>query len=154
MESVSAVTATNSVDLGTRTTFNGDDYIYVHNAGAAQISQGMPAMINSFSSGYSVSVSNAASQAGFFVGHCQHATIPTANYGWLMTRGLANIIPDGTGTSIATGTEIVPGIDGGYVAVGTAYTTCTGIRVGFTLSGVVTAYTTTNKAFIKSPYFS
>lgn len=151
MESVSAVTATNSVDIGTRRVVDGNDYVYVFNAGSSVISPGMPAVLNSFSSGYSVSASNAASQTGFFLGHCQHTTLPTATYGWLMTRGFANIVPDASAVSIATGTELALGVDGGYVAV--AATLSTGIRIGVTLSGIVTAYTTTNKAFIKSPYF-
>lgn len=152
MESVSAVTATPSVDLGTRRTVGGEEYVYVFNAGNSQISQGMPACLNSMSSGYSVSVTNAASQAGFFVGHIQHATLTTATYGWAMVKGVGNVVPDASTVSMATGAELTLGVDGGYVAY--AGTGASGIRVGIALSGIVTAYTTSNRAFIKSYYFS
>ena len=39
-ESVSAVTATPSVEVGTRRYYKGKDYIYCYNAGGSQISQG------------------------------------------------------------------------------------------------------------------
>lgn len=159
-ESVSAVTATNSVSPGTRVTVDGNDYIYVYNSGAATISQGMAgflpsASMSAFAASFVVSVSNAASQAGCrsIVGVAHNADIAAAKYGWLCTRGVVYAIPDASAVSANSGVELVPGVDGGFVAVGTAYTTCTGVPVGYTLNSFVTVVGTGKIAF-KSPIFS
>lgn len=159
-ESVSAVTATNSVSPGTRVTVDGNDYIYVYNSGAATISQGKAGFVPAasmiaFANSFAVTVSNAASQAGCraIVGVAHNAAIPTLNFGWLCTRGVVYAIPDATETSANSGVELVPGVDGGFVAVGTAYTTCTGVPVGYTLNSFITTVGTSKIAF-KSPIYS
>lgn len=88
-ESVSNVTSTNSVDLGTRATYAGRQYCYVYNAGNSQISVGQGAIMTA-SSGYSVTVSSVTG-LDIFVGVCHHATIATAQYGWLVTHGHTKI---------------------------------------------------------------
>lgn len=156
-ESVSACTATNSVELGTRTTVSGVDYIYVFNGStAAQISQGMPAVLNgtaSLASGYTVTVTNAASQAGHLkcVGVAHNATIPTAQYGWLATRGLVLCALDASAVSMNAGDQLALGIDGGFV-VGAA-TLSTGVPLGIAINSLVTTVGT-GKAYFKAPIFS
>lgn len=158
-ESVSQVTATNSVKLGTRVTVGGNDYLYVYNSGAATIAQGYGAFLpsasmNAWAAGsFCVSVSNAASQSGGdkLVGVAHNAAIPTLNYGWVCTRGIVNAIPDATQTQINSGVAVVPGVDGGFVAA--AATLSTGLIVGFTLNSFVTTVGTGKMQF-KSPLFS
>jgi hypothetical protein len=157
-ESVSNVTSTNSVKLGTRVTVAGNDYIYVYNSGAATISQGYGAYLPSASmsawaASYVVSVSNAASQSGGekLVGIAHNADIAASKYGWVCTRGVVYAIPDATTTSANSGVELVCGVDGGFVAY--AGTSATGIRIGVTLNSFVTTVGTGKIAF-KSPFFS
>lgn len=88
-ESVSNVTATNSVDLGTRATVDGRQYCYVYNAGNSQISIGQGAIMTA-SSGYSVTVSSTTG-LDVFVGVCYHSTLTTGTYGWLVTHGHTKI---------------------------------------------------------------
>lgn len=88
-EGVSAVTATNSVDLGTCRTHNGEDYVYAYNDGAGQIVPGQ-GVVMSGNTGFSVCVSSTT----FFnvcVGVVKHVTFTTATYGWLLTRGFSNV---------------------------------------------------------------
>jgi hypothetical protein len=157
-ESVSNVTATNSVELGTRVTVDGNDYIYVYNSGAATISQGFGAFLPSasmsaFGASFVVTVSNAASQSGSrsIVGVAHNAAIAASRYGWVCTRGVVYAIPDASAVSANSGVELVPGVDGGFVAF--AGTSATGTPVALTLNSFVTTVGTGKVAF-KSPLFS
>ncbi len=153
-ESVSQVTATNSVELGTRTTEGLIDYVYCYNGGAEQISQGEGGYLSpaSMLSGMTVSVSNAASQAGGerFVGVAHNATITTGAYGFLAVRGPVLVALDATETSMNSGDQLMPGVDGGFVVA--PATLSTGVRLGVALNSLVTTVGT-GKAFIKSPLF-
>ena len=88
-ESVSAVTATNSVDLGTTREYAGEQYRYVYNAGNSQASPGQGMVVTSVS-GYSVTVSS-VTMNDLFVGVVKHTTFTTATYGWLLTQGYAPV---------------------------------------------------------------
>ncbi len=155
-ESVSNVTSTNSVELGTRRNDSGIDYIYVYNAGSATISQGkmgfIGAAIASSIANYSVTGSNAASQSGCraVVGVAHNADIAASKYGWLATRGVVYGVPDATETSANSGVELVPGVDGGFVAY--AGTSATGTPVAYTVNSFVTTVGTGKIAF-RSPLF-
>lgn len=98
-ESVSNVTATNSVDIGTVRFFNGEEYVYVYNAGADQISKGQVAVL-SLNSGFSVT---ASSTTGYDIafGVCKHSTITTGAYGWLITRGFTTVTNGMASTALA-----------------------------------------------------
>ena len=151
-ESVSAVTTTPQVTLGTRTVINGNEYVYVYNCGNAAIKVGWGGYVTA-NSGYSVSVSNAASQVGFLAGVCHHASIPTAYYGWLMTKGVCYVAADGSETSAASGNYIFLGVDGGFVAAAGTASLATGVRYGWLISTLQTQGTTTpGKAWIKSDW--
>lgn len=160
MESVSNVTATAVVNLGTRVTVGGIDYIYVYNATTnGAISQGQGGFISpaNFSSMCTVTVSNAASQAGHnrLVGVAHNATIPTGYYGWLATRGPVYIALDASEVSMGSAETIVPGVDGGFVKFAQSVDTAvTGqfVGIGLTLNSCVTTVGT-GKAWIKSPLF-
>lgn len=109
-EGVSAVTATNSVDLGSRRTVAGAEYIYVYNAGNSQISTGKIAVVSALS-GYSVTVSSISGD--FAVGVCKHATLTTGTYGWLLTRGFVDSMTNGmASTAIVAGDVLQVAADG------------------------------------------
>jgi hypothetical protein len=113
LESVSAVTATATVVLGTIRYEGGAKYQYVYNAGGAQISQ-RNICILSATTGYSVTVSSlsgADNVAAKPFGVCAHATATTATYFWAMRRGFCTLISSGS-TAILAGYPIIPGADG------------------------------------------
>jgi hypothetical protein len=109
VESVSSVTATNSVDLGTRRYWQGADYVYVYNGSSnEQLTTGRGAKLASGSTGYTADVAVAAAatfSAAALMGVCVHATFTTGTYGWLMTRGFAQVENFGA-TSIGAGESL------------------------------------------------
>lgn len=100
-ESVSNVTATPSVDIGTRRTFNGESYIYVYAQAAVSASVG--ATISGVS-GYSVIATGMISGA-FCVGFAKHADIPAGSYGWLLTRGFISSPVNGMASTAFVATD-------------------------------------------------
>jgi hypothetical protein len=110
-ESVSAVTATPSVEVGTIREDGDEKYVYVYNAGNSQISVGKCAVVSAVS-GYSVTVSSVSGD--FAVGFCKHATLTTGTYGWLVTRGFVDSVTNAmASTALAAGDVVQVGIDGG-----------------------------------------
>lgn len=88
-ESVSAVTLTNSVNLGETRVHAGEEYVYVYNAGIQQILPGQCAVLSA-NSGYSVTVSS-ITMYDYPLGFVKHATIVTGAYGWLLSRGFTSV---------------------------------------------------------------
>jgi hypothetical protein len=122
MEGVSAVTATNSVEVGTRRTVAGNDYIYVYNAGTDQIPVGNGAIVTA-ATGYSV-IAGAVTMVDFGVGVCKHTTIPAASYGWLLTRGFSGFNA-GASDSFAVGNPLALAVSGVFAnkTISTGYVT-------------------------------
>lgn len=126
--------------LGTRTHQSGNEYVYVYNAAAnSTIGSGKYACFDvnggtSFTSGYSVSISN-ASLAGYMVGVSQN-TISTGHYGWLMCKGVSLIAVDSGEVSANAGVELALGSNGGFIAAGATFSTAP--RFGFALNSFVT----------------
>ena len=108
-ESVSAVTATNTVSPGSVRHENGADWIYVYNGSSdEQIDVGRGVKLASGSSAYTVDVALGAPStvsAAALAGVCQNATIPTGQYGWIMTRGFASALQNKL-SAVATGDRI------------------------------------------------
>lgn len=117
-ESISATTLTNSVDLGTRVTWKGEDYVYCYNAGGAAIAPKLAVKIVTGASGFSVAATSLANVANICVGVVKHTTFAAAAYGWVMTRGFA-IVTNGLASSTITGDYIALalGAAGGFVNV-------------------------------------
>jgi len=88
-ESVSNVTATNSVEVGTRRREGDEEYVYVYNDGNSEIPPSYGAVISAVS-GYSVTISSITS-VDFLAGVCKHATLTTGTYGWLVTKGFVQV---------------------------------------------------------------
>lgn len=91
-ESVSAVTATPSVALGSRRTHAGEEYVYCYNAGGATLSQKMVAKLITGASGYSVAATALTDVYSPAVGVVKHADIAAASYGWVLRRGFASVV--------------------------------------------------------------
>ena len=86
-ESVSAVTATPSVELGTERFLDGNKYVYVYNksTSTASVNYGV---VYSAASGYSMTVSSVSGD--MLAGVVVHNDIPATYYGWVCTRGFVD----------------------------------------------------------------
>ncbi len=119
-EPVSQTTLTNSVELGSRRVYNGNEYVYIYNGGGASITSGYGVCVSNCS-GYTVTVSS-VTQVNQFVGVCTEKTIATAYYGWILTRGFAQIVM-GANNSAAVSDNMHAGTDGVFAvnSVATGY---------------------------------
>lgn len=131
-ESVSQITATPSVALGTRRVEGSKEYIYVYNgATTAAVNKGM---IASAFSGYTCTVSSAVGDQLF--GVVQNTELTASYYGWLQTRGLAHI---DSANAVALGAPVCLGANGDFEQVLTALAGGThvanGVAVGAITSG-------------------
>lgn len=109
-ESVSAVTASPSVDVGTIRSYNSERYTYVYNAGNSQISTAKGVTVSAVS-GFSVTVSSVSGD--FCMGFVKHATMATATYGWVLTVGCIDSALNGmASTAIAAGDVLQLAADG------------------------------------------
>jgi hypothetical protein len=121
-ESVSSVTATNSIQLGTERWQNGNKYRYIYNKSSSQACPGK-AMVYiganaSASSGYSLTVSSTAGDYDIG-GVVYHATIPTGYYGWVVVNG---VVPGCETSSGTTAGHYVALDTDGYFRSGSATT--------------------------------
>lgn len=146
-ETVSNVTLTNSVIPGMeRKDDSGNRYVYVYNTSNSQISQGQFAVLATGVSGYSVTVTNVTLQDQA-IGVARNATLTTASYGWLMTKGFTPISTDNV--SGVTGQVLTLGALGNFqvlTAAAGSFTTST--IVGRLQSSVATGVTAANAAFV------
>lgn len=111
---ISMVTATrgpNDPKVGDRVTWEGEDYIFVYNAGGEQIDPGLGAVVSAVS-GYSVTVSSTASLMAGGIGVCKHATLTTDTYGWLLSRGFSSYEAGG---NVSAGEGLSLAADGTWV---------------------------------------
>jgi hypothetical protein len=88
-ESVSAVTATNSVSLGMRRHYNGRDYVYMYNGTNGTIATGYGVMMSA-NSNYTVAVTSVTGDVCAAVVH--NTAVPTGNYFWGMVRGNGKVV--------------------------------------------------------------
>ncbi len=149
--SVSMVTATlgtTDPEVGTRITDSGKEYVFVYNAGNSVISVGNVAVITlSSTAGYSCTVTSVAG-ADEPLGVCLHATMATATYGWLLTRGIG-VAKAAASTSPAAGDVLTVGASGVWDVK--SYLTT---PLGFTGNIYGKALVATASAGIGSTYFS
>jgi len=135
-ESVSAVTATPSIAIGTERWDGGKKYLYVYNKSTSTASTKY-GVVYSAASGYSVTVSSIAGE--MLAGVVVHADIPAVNYGWGCTRG--HVVLQSAGTSaIAVGDKVILDALGDFTRTsgGTAWT---GFVCGIATSDTATAGT-------------
>lgn len=116
-ESVSNVTLTNSVDLGTVRVVNGEEYVYVYNDSNTSLPVGYGAVMSG-NTGMSVTVTSTT----FFnacIGVVKHATMASLTYGWLLTRGFTNVKMAASSSGIVGG-PIALGPSGTFQDIPTA----------------------------------
>jgi hypothetical protein len=90
-ETVSAVTATPSVSLGTRRLYSGTEYVYAYNGGSAA-NKGAPVIITG-TSGYTfvVTFATGADIPCTPMGIVENATCASGSYCWVATRGFMDV---------------------------------------------------------------
>jgi len=100
IESVSAVTATPSVQLGTHRLENGREYVYCYNYGGGNGDSrvGSPCIVTGVS-GYTFLVNTFTTSSDFsatfsLLGVTQNATAPSGSYCWVATRGPVSVYCD------------------------------------------------------------
>lgn len=109
-ESISAVTATPSTEIGARRTHKAENYVYVYNNGTGTANVGYGVRLITGCSGYSVAITSLTDAASPCIGVVKHVDIPSSSYGWAMTKGFLNVhssnstvtgdcVPIGLGTS-------------------------------------------------------
>lgn len=113
-ESVTQLTATcpASLEPGVIRYEGSKEYQYVYNGGGASGTIGYYVRATS-TSGYTVTVTGTSKTAVPF-GIVAGATLTTANYGWVLKRGVNTFIAD-TNSSFAIGDGICPGTDGKWI---------------------------------------
>lgn len=140
-ESVSAVTATPSVEVGTVRREGNEEYIYVYNAGNSQANPGY-GLTASGVTGYSLTVSTTTMIDHVFA-VVKHATLTTGTYGWALTKGFCSAkMPANSGC--AAGQLLTVGADGVF-AVKSIATDAPGgtygkVMVATASAGVATAF--------------
>jgi hypothetical protein len=87
---ISHVTAVPAATLGDRIVVDGNEYVYVYNASSdltAKVGYGVTA---SGATGWSCVISHVTAQL-WPVGVVHHVDIPVGEYGWVMSKGFANV---------------------------------------------------------------
>lgn len=124
-ESVSAVTATNSVTLGTERWEGGRKYRYVYNK-STSTAAAKYGVVYSSASGFSVTVSSLKGE--FCAGVVYNADIPPTNYGWICVNGFCPVTSSGN-SAIVQGHPIILDASGAFT-IASGGTAGTGHVVG------------------------
>jgi hypothetical protein len=96
---------------------DGNKYVWAYNAGNSEIGKGFGCVLQSgVSTAYSMTLS-AATSADLVVGVVKHTSIPTANYGFLLTRGVGVAEMGATSGSVASRGLVEIGANGVWVPV-------------------------------------
>lgn len=131
-ESVSAVTATPSVELGVRRFYAGEEYIYCYNSGGASIAAGKGVKFITGASGYSVAATSLTDVFSPCVGVVKHTAIASAEYGWVMSKGFATVSV--VSASTADYKMLALGAAGSFIEASGTTTLGTAVAVGYALS--------------------
>ena len=129
-ESVSAVTATPSVSLGSRQAEGGREYIYAYNGGSAA-NKGAPVILTA-TSGYTfvVTFATAADTPCNLLGVVNNATCAAGSYCWVATRGNVGVYV--ISMAVAASDALIVADAGGSARVATATSSLTQlVKQGF-----------------------
>jgi hypothetical protein len=146
-EGVSQVTATPSVELGTRRYYKGEEYVYCYNSGGAQASVNLGVKFVTGASGYSIAQTSVTDVFNPCVGVVKHSTMAAADYGWVMVKGFSNVKL--VSASTADYKMIALGAAGSFIEASGTTTLGTAVAVGYLLSHN-TAAAGTAYAFIRT----
>jgi hypothetical protein len=115
-ESISAVTATPSVDIGTVREHAGEKYVYFYNAGAtAGVGLGL-VRPTSATGAYTMAVSSASGD--FCHGFVKHASVASGSYAWALTKGMLTFAVASSASDQAAGAKALGA--NGLIATNTA----------------------------------
>lgn len=131
-ESVSNVTATPSVELGTLRFHDGEYYEYVHAAKELPVNY---LAVYSGTSGHTC-VTTGAVSGEYCAGGVKHATISSGSYGWLLKKGVIDVKNSKAGSAPVINEVAYLGTDGGFFNERLLITSCidTGHIIGKVLS--------------------
>lgn len=110
-ETISAVTATPSEQVGVLRRYDDELYRYVYNTGSSTAGVGYGVTVSGVT-GYSVTVSTTTS-VDICVGVVKHVAIPTGSYGWVVVNGFSKVVM-GADNSAAAGVMLCMGTDGTF----------------------------------------
>lgn len=110
-ESVSAVTATPTVDLGVVRVYDGEYYEYVYAAKEIPVGYGA---VYSGTSGHTV-VTTGAVSGEHCAGACKHAAISSGSYGWLLKKGVVDMKNAKASSAPVIDEPAYLGTDGGFI---------------------------------------
>lgn len=119
-EGVSMVTATPKHELGTERVVAGETYRLVYNCGGSTASQGK-AMSRPASAAAGLYSGSASSASGdMILGFVKHVDIPTAEYGWVLTKGLVTVAVASSASDQSAGAKAI-GANGAIATLGAGY---------------------------------
>lgn len=152
-ETPSSTTLANTVVIGSKwSDTSGNEYIYCFNASNSQLSQGQFVVLATNVSGYSVTITNATS-VDIGVGMVRNTTIPTAGFGWIMSKGFAGISTDNA--SFVTNQCLLLGVNGNFGAVtSTIASFVTSVIVGKALGPIPTQTTCSTAANLNAAWMT
>ena len=148
-EPVTTVTATASVEVGTRRTKDGVDYVYAYNEGGSSIETGKGCVLAAGATGMSCTVSSVTA-ADCLIGVSVN-TMATTKYGWLVTRGITNVEMNPTSGTVAAGEGLILGLNGVFNRIGGTDGATAGVGanlVGKALAAIVSG--ASGSAYVKS----
>jgi hypothetical protein len=108
---VSGTTLTQGVndpELGTRAMIDGNEYLFVYNATGSAVTQNQIAVLQSGSSGYSVTRSSVIGVTPV-MGVFANTGVSAAAYCWIMTKGFCDVEPV---SNVVSGAVAIAGTDG------------------------------------------
>jgi hypothetical protein len=153
-ESVSAVTTTASVDLGTRRVVDGSEYVYMYNGGTVADQRLVVRPLTAGTS-YTFSVTTVSNSVQPICGTVANATCAASSYCWVLTKGYTKGILASEQTMAVGGAaapvRIVTGADG-TITIATGGTGSTGASIGFLTSAISDVTGTSVGVYIRSRF--
>ena len=138
-EGVTAVTLTPSVDLGTRRTVDGNEYLYCYNGATVADKALIVRPLTANDTGYTFTVTTVADSLQPVMGVVSEQTCVAAGYAWVQTKGKAKGVLGGTVTYSVAGPLVCPpviqGVDG-VIDCPTGGTGTTGEIIGYLTTAV------------------
>lgn len=157
-ESVSAVTATNSVVLGSMRHEGGRDYVYVYNGATEEIRPGRVVGLVSGATGYTVTPALPAASTvscGIGFGVNVHATVASGRYFWACKRGFVQLETLPAASAVVAYSILVPAASGTVQYRNTVATggLQTAIPIGFAVEDEgATTNTQSFTAYVNMPF--
>lgn len=154
-ESVSATTATPSVELGTRRVVDGNEYVYCYNGATVADKALIVKPGASCDTGYTFTVTTVVNTMVPCIGMIANATCAAATYCWVMTKGKCKGMVGGGYTYSAGGAVVSARIQAstdGTIDIATGGTGTTGATVGYLTTAISDVTATSVGVYIRTGY--